>query len=39
MLAMIYVPVVWLAVLSFRERPLSGMPYPLGFANYEALAR
>jgi ABC-type spermidine/putrescine transport system permease subunit II len=36
-IAMIYVPVIWLAVMSFAASPLSGMPYPLGLANYDAL--
>lgn len=37
-LAAIYVPVVWLAVMSFAESPLSGIPYPLTMANYGQLA-
>jgi ABC-type spermidine/putrescine transport system permease subunit II len=36
-IAMIYVPLVWLAVMSFAASPLSGMPYPLSFDNYHAL--
>lgn len=37
-IALIYVPLTWLAVMSFSERPLSGIPYPLTLANYEALS-
>jgi len=32
-----YIPLVWLAVMSFSERPLSGMPYPLTIEHYAAL--
>lgn len=32
-----YFPIVMLAVLSFSERPLSGMPYPLSLMHYESL--
>jgi ABC-type spermidine/putrescine transport system permease subunit II len=32
-----YIPIVWLAVMSFSERPLSGIPYPLSLANYASL--
>lgn len=35
--ALIYIPLVWLAVMSFSGQPLSGVPYPLTFANYRAL--
>jgi len=37
-LALTYFPLVWLALLSISQRPLSGIPYPLSFANYQALA-
>jgi ABC-type spermidine/putrescine transport system permease subunit II len=37
-IASIYVPVVWLAIMSFAESPLSGVPYPLTVANYAQLA-
>ncbi|HWL70784.1 MAG TPA: ABC transporter permease subunit [Geminicoccus sp.] len=37
-IAMIYVPLVWLAVMSISQSPLSGIPYPLTTANYAALA-
>lgn len=37
-IAAIYVPVVWLAVMSFAASPLSGVPYPLTLANYAQLA-
>jgi ABC-type spermidine/putrescine transport system permease subunit II len=36
-IAMIYIQIVWLAVMSFSERPLSGIPYPLSLANYASL--
>ncbi|WP_027134143.1 ABC transporter permease [Geminicoccus roseus] len=36
-IAMIYVPMLWLAIMSFAESPLSGMPYPLTLGNYGAL--
>ena len=32
-----YIPLFWLAVLSFSERPLSGLPYPLTVENYLSL--
>jgi ABC-type spermidine/putrescine transport system permease subunit II len=35
---MIYIPIFWLAVMSFSERPLSGIPYPLTLAHYASLA-
>jgi ABC-type spermidine/putrescine transport system permease subunit II len=38
-IAMIYVPVVWLVVMSFSAVPLSGIPYPLTLANYDDLLR
>jgi spermidine/putrescine transport system permease protein len=37
-LALTYFPLAWLALLSISQRPLSGIPYPLSFANYQALA-
>jgi ABC-type spermidine/putrescine transport system permease subunit II len=37
-LALTYFPLLWLALLSISQRPLSGIPYPLSFANYQALA-
>ncbi len=36
-IVMIYVPVVWLAVMSISENPLSGIPYPLVLTHYRAL--
>lgn len=36
-LTLIYVPLVWLAVMSFSLNPLSGVPYPLTLTNYQAL--
>jgi ABC-type spermidine/putrescine transport system permease subunit II len=33
-----YVPILWLAVMSFSERPLSGIPYPLTLEHYAGLA-
>lgn len=36
-IAVIYVPLVWLAVMSISAAPLSGIPYPLTLANYQAL--
>jgi ABC-type spermidine/putrescine transport system permease subunit II len=38
-IAMIYVPVVWLVVMSFSAAPLSGIPYPLTLTNYYDLLR
>jgi ABC-type spermidine/putrescine transport system permease subunit II len=38
-IAMIYVPVVWLVVMSFSASPLSGIPYPLTLTNYDDLLR
>ncbi len=37
-IAMIYLPLLWLAVMSFSASPLSGLPYPLTLANYGELA-
>jgi ABC-type spermidine/putrescine transport system permease subunit II len=36
-LSLTYLPLLWLALLSISERPLSGIPYPLSLANYRAL--
>jgi ABC-type spermidine/putrescine transport system permease subunit II len=36
-IALIYIPLVWLAVMSFSGQPLSGIPYPLTLANYQGL--
>ena len=36
-MAMIYVPVLWLVIVSFSAVPLSGIPYPLTLANYDDL--
>ncbi len=36
-LALIYGPLLWLGVMSFSAEPLSGRPYPLTFAHYDAL--
>src|SRR5438874_5819119 len=36
-LGLTYFPLLWLAILSISERPLSGIPYPLSLANYRAL--
>ncbi|MCM2476384.1 ABC transporter permease subunit [Rhizobium sp. CG5] len=36
-IVMIYIPLVWLAVMSFTANPLSGIPYPLTFSNYALL--
>src|SRR3954463_1079178 len=37
-LGLTYFPLFWLALMSISERPLSGIPFPLSFANYRALA-
>lgn len=37
-LVLTYFPLAWLALLSISQRPLSGIPYPLSFANYQSLA-
>lgn len=37
MLALIYFPLAWLAVMSVSAHPLSGLPFPLSGANYAAL--
>jgi ABC-type spermidine/putrescine transport system permease subunit II len=36
-LGLTYFPLLWLALLSISERPLSGIPYPFSLANYRAL--
>jgi ABC-type spermidine/putrescine transport system permease subunit II len=36
-IALIYIPLTWLAVMSFSAQPLSGLPYPLTLDNYAAL--
>ncbi|MDR6955056.1 ABC-type spermidine/putrescine transport system permease subunit II [Ancylobacter sp. 3268] len=36
-IVMIYIPLVWLAVMSFTANPLSGVPYPLTLQNYATL--
>ncbi len=38
-LGLTYFPLLWLAILSVSERPLSGIPYPLSLVNYRALAQ
>ena len=38
-LVLTYAPLIWLAVMSFSARPLSGVPYPLSLEHYQALAR
>ena len=34
---LMYIPLVWLAVMSFSDRPLSGIPYPLTSEHYREL--
>jgi ABC-type spermidine/putrescine transport system permease subunit II len=36
-ISLIYIPIVWLGVMSFSERPHSGIPYPLSIEWYDAL--
>lgn len=36
-LALIYIPVVWLGIMSVSAEPLSGRPYPLTFSHYALL--
>lgn len=36
-LALTYFPLIWLALMSVSERPLSGIPFPLSLENYAAL--
>src|SRR5690349_19319056 len=36
-IALIYIPLTWLAVMSFSVQPLSGIPYPLTLQNYAEL--
>ncbi len=37
-IAMIYIPLIWLGVMSFAASPLSGMPFPLTLRHYQVLA-
>lgn len=37
-IALIYLPIVWLVVMSFSARPLSGVPFPLTFEWYAKMA-
>jgi ABC-type spermidine/putrescine transport system permease subunit II len=37
MLLAIYFPLLWLALMSISERPLSGIPFPLSFQHYTEL--
>lgn len=37
MLLAIYFPLLWLALMSISDRPLSGIPFPLSFEHYVAL--
>ena len=34
---LIYIPIVWLAVMSVSSRPLTGVPYPLSLEWYDSL--
>jgi len=34
---LMYIPLVWLAVMSFSDRPLSGIPFPLTSEHYREL--
>lgn len=36
-IVMIYIPLVWLGVMSFTQNPLSGIPFPLTLDNYGLL--
>ena len=36
-ISLIYIPIVWLAVMSVSSRPLTGVPYPLSLEWYDAL--
>jgi ABC-type spermidine/putrescine transport system permease subunit II len=36
-ITLIYIPLVWLAIMSISESPLSGIPYPLTLDHYGAL--
>jgi ABC-type spermidine/putrescine transport system permease subunit II len=36
-LTLTYFPLIWLALMSVSERPLSGIPFPLSLENYAAL--
>jgi ABC-type spermidine/putrescine transport system permease subunit II len=37
MMFLIYAPIIWLAVLSFSARPLTGLPWPLSLRWYDEL--
>jgi len=37
-LGLTYFPLIWLALMSISDRPLSGIPFPLSLENYAALA-
>lgn len=37
-LVLTYFPLFWLALMSVSEKPLSGLPFPLSFEHYRALA-
>lgn len=38
-IAMIYIPLIWLAVMSFATSPLAGTPFPLTLDHYLALGQ
>ncbi len=37
-LVLIYFPLLWLALMSISQKPLSGLPFPLSLEHYRALA-
>ncbi len=37
-LILTYFPLLWLALMSVSEKPLSGLPFPLSFEHYRSLA-
>ena len=37
-LTLLYIPILWLAIMSISERPLSGVPWPLSTKWYDELA-
>lgn len=37
LIGLIYFPLIWLALMSISEQPLSGLPFPLSLQHYEAL--
>jgi len=37
-LTLLYIPILWLAIMSVSERPLSGVPWPLSTKWYDELA-